>query len=653
MRILTARRISQVFFLFLFLWFCIVSSLGEQWWQLRGWPINWLLQLDPLIALGTLLTTRVLYAGLLWALVTVILVILLGRFFCGWVCPFGSLHHFVGFLGRRRKHLRDQVAMNQYHRGQSIKYYLLTFLLVAAAGSLAAQLVRGSLGWPIIVWVMVMAGLTIIAVLAISKLTSNLRKAIVIFSVLVGVWMGLGFFLPLDRMGASSLQTGLLDPIALFYRSVNLVLLPAVDSGLHKISAVRRYYEGTWLIGSIFLAAVFLNLWIPRFYCRFVCPLGALLGVLGRFALWRIGKTQDECPNCQLCDANCEGACQPSGQIRISECVLCMNCRSSCEHGLVTYRMAPSASGEITSPDISRRGFVVALISGVAFIPALRLSGKVGPNWDPGLIRPPGALPEEDFIARCLRCGQCMRICPTNIIQPAGMEGGLEGLWTPILNFRIGTSGCQLNCIACGQICPSAAIRPISLDEKLGRNDFAPAGLIRVGTAFVDRGRCLPWAMDRPCIVCQENCPISPKAIFTREHFSTIRGGVLSVKKADTLKVEFEGNPLQPGRLATGDYYCMGSIGGNDHRRRIVNNTANTVTIASSTPWQTPPTRGSSVHIQVRLQLPFVDPKLCNGCGICEHECPVKVTRAIRVTPENESRGRERSLLLPMAGRGR
>jgi ferredoxin len=132
--------------------------------------------------------------------------------------------------------------------------------------------------------------------------------------------------------------------------------------------------------------------------------------------------------------------------------------------------MAPSASGEITSPDISRRGFVVALISGVAFIPALRLSGKVGPNWDPGLMRPPGALPEEDFIARCLRCGQCMRICPTNIIQPAGMEGGLEGLWTPILNFRIGTSGCQLNCIACGQICPSAAIRPISLDEKLGRN---------------------------------------------------------------------------------------------------------------------------------------------------------------------------------------
>jgi ferredoxin len=246
-----------------------------------------------------------------------------------------------------------------------------------------------------------------------------------------------------------------------------------------------------------------------------------------------------------------------------------------------------------------------------------------------------------------------MRICPTNIIQPAGMEGGLEGLWTPILNFRIGTSGCQLNCIACGQICPSAAIRPISLDEKLGRNEYGSAGPIVLGIAFVDRGRCLPWAMDRPCIVCQENCPTSPKAIFTRENFSTIRGGVRWVKKAGALRVEFEGDPLKPGRLATGDYYCKIDGDADGQRKRIVDNTANTVTIASSRPWNPPPPSKTPIHLQVRLQLPFVDPKLCIGCGICEHECPVKVKRAIRVTPENESRARERALLLPVVGRNR
>ncbi len=112
-----------------------------------------------------------------------------------------------------------------------------------------------------------------------------------------------------------------------------------------------------------------------------------------------------------------------------------------------------------------------------------------------------------------------MRVCPTNVIQPAGIEGGLENLWTPVLNNRIGSSGCQLNCVACGQVCPTSAIRPITLAEKRGINEFAEAGPIKLGTAFVDRNRCLPWAMDKPCIVCEENCPVSPKAIFTREVF--------------------------------------------------------------------------------------------------------------------------------------
>ena len=58
MNIVHVRRIAQVFFFLLFLWFCVVTTLGERWWQLRGWPVNWLLQLDPLVALGTLLTTE-------------------------------------------------------------------------------------------------------------------------------------------------------------------------------------------------------------------------------------------------------------------------------------------------------------------------------------------------------------------------------------------------------------------------------------------------------------------------------------------------------------------------------------------------------------------------------------------------------------------
>ena len=228
MKIVQARRISQVFFFLLFVWFCIVSTVGEKPWQLRGWPVNWFLQLDPLVAIGTILTTHTLYRGLLWAMATVILTIVIGRFFCSWVCPFGSMHHFVGFWGNRKKSAAQKIQLNKYRKAQCIKYFILIFFLFMAA-------------FPSI---------------------------------------------------AASLQTGLLDPIPLITRSFNLVLLPIVDGAVNIVSASSRFYAGGWLIFVIFLTAVLLNLVIPRFYCRFICPFGALLGIINRFAIWRIGKNK-------------------------------------------------------------------------------------------------------------------------------------------------------------------------------------------------------------------------------------------------------------------------------------------------------------------------------------------------------------------------
>ena len=124
MGIRTVRRITQGFFLLLFLWFCAASNLGEQWWQLRGWPINWFLQLDPLVGLGTLLSTHSVYSGLLWGLATVALTIILGRFFCGWLCPFGCIHQMVGVLGKRKQKVRDRLKLNEYRRSFSKKLFL-------------------------------------------------------------------------------------------------------------------------------------------------------------------------------------------------------------------------------------------------------------------------------------------------------------------------------------------------------------------------------------------------------------------------------------------------------------------------------------------------------------------------------------------------
>jgi polyferredoxin len=578
MKIVTTRRINQIFFFVLFIWFCIVSTVGDKLWQLRAWPVNWFLQLDPLTAIGTVLSTHTLYYSLLWALGTVILTIIFGRFFCSWVCPFGTVHHFVGYLGNRKKSAAQKIQLNRYRKAQGIKYIILVLFLVMAAMS------------PV----------------------------------------------------TGSLQTGLLDPIPLITRSVNIVLLPIVDRSVNIVSISGRFYTGSWLILAIFLTAVLLNLVIPRFYCRFICPLGAFLGIINRFSIWRIGKKQNECINCKLCEKSCEGGCEPAGKMRISECVLCFNCLDDCKHELISYQTRPSLAGEITNPDISRRGFVLSIASGIFVIPAVRLSGKLKGNWNNKVIRPPGALAEEEFLKRCIKCGQCMRVCPTNVIQPGGIDGGLENLWTPVLNNRIGSSGCQFNCVACGQVCPTSAIRPITLAEKHGTGEFAEAGPIKLGTAFIDRNRCLPWAMDKPCIVCEENCPVSPKAIYTQEVSNTVRNGILTVKKASGDTIETVENNLPPDKFATGDYYCAAA----GERGKITANAENLIKISASSKFDKIPPAGSKIEVQVRLQRPYIDIERCIGCGVCEHECPVSGKKAIRVSAEGETRSADRKLLL-------
>ena len=375
--------------------------------------------------------------------------------------------------------------------------------------------------------------------------------------------------------------------------------------------------------------------------------MGALFGILSRLSLWRIGKACADCSQCHACDAGCEGGCEPSGQIRGGDCVLCFNCLHTCPQDLIHYSVRPSASGESPAPDFSRRQWITALVSGMIAIPLIRLDGSLEDNWNPDLIRPPGSLDETRFLARCTKCGQCMRVCPTNIIQPAGLSAGFESLWTPALNFRIGTSGCQATCVACGNLCPTAAIRPITLDERLGRDRFSSQGPIRIGTAFVDRGRCLPWAMDRPCIVCQENCPVSPKAIGTREQLQPVLGlSPFPLRKAEGALWTLEGASLQPNRFSTGDYYCRVFETPGPATRLISENSEDTLQVASEVPLDPPPRPGTKIEILLRLQLPHVDPTRCIGCGICEHECPVSGRRAIRVSAENESRSQEHSLLV-------
>jgi formate hydrogenlyase subunit 6/NADH:ubiquinone oxidoreductase subunit I len=75
-------------------------------------------------------------------------------------------------------------------------------------------------------------------------------------------------------------------------------------------------------------------------------------------------------------------------------------------------------------------------------------------------------------------------------------------LWTPVLVPRLGY--CDYSCSACGQVCPVQAIPPLSLEDKRKKV---------IGLAYIDQNRCIPWADNRDCIVCEEMCPVPKKAI--------------------------------------------------------------------------------------------------------------------------------------------
>ncbi len=265
MNIVTTRRICQLFFFILFLWFCLATTLGEYWWQLRGWPVNWIIQLDPLVGLGTLLTTRTLYAGLLWGLATVVLTIMLGRFFCGWLCPFGSIHQFVGYLAKRKKSIKAKLQLNRYRSAQSLKYWILVFMLTIAIAELTIDVIRLPRATPVGFAALMALGLAAVIVLAIRQVEINVKKTMAGVLVVIGCWVLISFLFYEDWRPVASLQIGLLDPISLVYRSINLIILPLIDQTTLAAQSSPRLYAGTWLIATLFLISVLLNLIWPRF----------------------------------------------------------------------------------------------------------------------------------------------------------------------------------------------------------------------------------------------------------------------------------------------------------------------------------------------------------------------------------------------------
>lgn len=140
----------------------------------------------------------------------------------------------------------------------------------------------------------------------------------------------------------------------------------------------------------------------------------------------------------------------------------------------------------------TRRSFVVgaaAVVGGAA------LGGLVRPfTAQANVLRPPGALSEDQFMARCNRCQRCISVCPEDVLRPLRLEEGILQIKAPTLDYR--SNYCTF-CDLCRQVCPTAAIGEV--------DPFAPERG-RIGVAVVHEDLCLAFLESGSCGICIDAC---------------------------------------------------------------------------------------------------------------------------------------------------
>jgi polyferredoxin len=215
---------------------------------------------DPLQAIMSIIASREILPLYIPAIVTIVGTLVLGRVWCGWICPLGAILELFGPRGTRK--------MQAWFRG--IKYGLLIMLFVMALfGSLA--------------------------------------------------------FMWLDPI--TILVRGVADPVS--------VVLSIVE--------VPGFKVGTLLSMLMLVLVLGLNSIEKRFWCRYLCPLGALIGLGSKFSWIRRRVNEASCVKCGDCVKTCPmGAIHPETiKNDPAECIMCMDCAAPCPKTAITFASAP------------------------------------------------------------------------------------------------------------------------------------------------------------------------------------------------------------------------------------------------------------------------------------------------------------------------
>ena len=415
-------------------------------YKLADWfPADIYLRLDPLLGLNAVIASREMIGRALWSLLLVGATLVVGRFFCAFVCPMGASIDFLDHLLFRRK---KRSALRADSGLRRVKYILLIIVLAAA---------------------------------------------------LTGY--SLAFFMdPIAFL--TRFYTFVIYPLVITLIDLFLDLLRPLFQGLGWITLAHLHYPQpvyymSILTLSLFGGVIALNRLTPRFWCRYLCPLGALLSLISPLGVFK-RRVSEECNQCLVCHKTCPMGAVDESPINThsAECIQCKNCSAVCPKEAISFPASVSVGGEYSVVNLSRRGFFYSLAGGLTFGVLSSRTPFTPLQSRHKLIRPPGALPEAEFERTCVRCGECMKSCLTNTLQPCLWESGLSGFWTPRLDLRM--AACEQNCNVCGKVCPTQAIRSLSLEEKTHA---------KIGTAILRKEMCLVWSQNKLCLICDEICP--------------------------------------------------------------------------------------------------------------------------------------------------
>ena len=461
---LTAARFSQLLFLGIFLvLFVLTEYRGKDEIPLA---VNSFFRADALVVVSYLLAEKSFSPLLLPGLILIVSTVFLGRFFCGWLCPLGTI---IDLVTERIRKTAPLGVLKSY-----LKYYLLVCLLVVSLFNLN------------------LAGLLDPIAILIRAMTFFLYP--VLGESVRGAWVGLYGLIGEQR-----------DHLSFLYSFLKDYLLPFRET----------FYPLAFISLLLFSGILFLERYEKRNWCRNLCPLGTLLGLMARFSFFRRlpGKL---CPDCGDCRQHCPTTFD-TDILQKQDCIICLDCGVKCRFDRVRFSLRnPFVSDQRFMPD--RRVLLTGALSGFV---VSRVFSFTDVHARERLLRPPGVRSEEEFLRKCVRCGECMKVCLRNALYPAVLQSGLYGIFSPVLIPRSGY--CEYNCTLCGQVCPTGAIPHLPVQDKKKA---------LIGIAVVDRNHCLPFAKRTNCIVCEEHCPIPNKAIrFEVVQEKNYEGRTVTLKK--------------------------------------------------------------------------------------------------------------------------